>query len=377
MIRFVTRVLAIAGKEVLHVRRDVRTLYLALGMPVVLLVLFGYGVSFDLGEIPILVVDQDDTEASRALVQRMTAAGEMIEVARVSDPSEVAARFERGEGSAALIVPRGFARDLGAGRPTSVQLLVDGSDNATATQVIAKADALLASAGAALTIGALRSPGAATPPIEARVTTWFNPGGRSALFLVPGLTAYVLAIVAVLLTALTIAREWERGSMQQLFATPVSRVEIVIGKLLPYLALGVVAALLVLASGAWLFDVPMRGDPAVLALASLLFLLGMLGQGLLISVIARNQMVATQVATMSSMLPSMLLSGFMFPIENMPLPLQAISSVVPARYFVDALRGVLLRGNGAAELWRDLVALAVFAIAVLALATLRFRRQLA
>jgi ABC-2 type transport system permease protein len=194
---------------------------------------------------------------------------------------------------------------------------------------------------------------------------------------VPGLTAYVLAIVAVLLTSLTVAREWERGSMQQLFATPVSRLEIIVGKLLPYLALGIIAVLLVLASGAWVFDVPLRGDPMVLAVTSLLFLLGMLGQGLLISVITQNQMVATQVATMSSMLPSMLLSGFVFPIENMPLPLQAISHVVPARYFVDALRGVLLRGNGFPELWDDVLALAVFAVLVLVIATKRFRRVVA
>lgn len=373
MRRFVTRVLAIAGKEVLHVQRDVRTLYLALGMPVVLLLLFGYGVSFDLDEVPIVVIDQDGTHASRGLVRRMLGSGELLEVARAIDPRDVPAFFERGEAAAALIVPRGFARDLGAGRGTSIQLLVDGADSATATQVIAKADSLLAVIGAELASGGARP----SVPIEARVTTWFNPAARSALYLVPGLTAYVLAIVAVLLTSLTVAREWERGSMQQLFATPVSRLEIIVGKLLPYLALGIVAVLLVLASGAWVFDVPMRGDPMVLAAVSLLFLLGMLGQGLLISVVTQNQMVATQVATMTSMLPSMLLSGFVFPIENMPLPLQAISHVIPARYFVDALRGVLLRGNGFAELWADVLALAVFAALVLVIATKRFRRVIA
>lgn len=373
MRRFVTRVLAIAGKEVLHVRRDVRTLYLALGMPVVLLLLFGYGVSFDLEEIPVVVVDQDGSTASRELLRRVLGSGEMSSVAWVSDPSEATAFFERGEAAAALVVPEGFGRDLALGLTTSVQLLVDGSDNATATQVIAKADAMISAIGAEIAAGGARP----SPPLEARVTTWFNPGGRSALYLVPGLTAYVLAIVAVLLTALTVAREWERGSMQQLFATPVSRLEIIVGKLLPYLGLGLVAALLVLASGAWVFDVPLRGDPWVLAAASLLFLLGMLGQGLLISVVTQNQMVATQVATMSSMLPSMLLSGFVFPIENMPLPLQAISNVVPARYFVDTLRGVLLRGNGFAELWGELAALGVFATLVLAIATKRFRREIA
>lgn len=373
MTRFLTRVVAMASKEVLHVRRDVRTLYLAIGMPVVLLLLFGFGVSFDLDDVPVAIVDQDGSAASRELIRRLTGASEMREVVRIEDPGRAHVLFQRGGIAAAIVVPPDFGRDLEVGRGTSVQVLVDGSDNSTAQQVITKTDALVAAIGAELVAG----PARITPPIQARVTTWFNPAARSALYLVPGLTAYVLAIVAVLLTALTVAREWERGSMQQLFATPVSRLEIVIGKLLPYLALGAIAVLLVLASGAWVFDVPLRGDPGVLAVASLLFLLGMLGQGLLISVVTRNQMVATQVATMSSMLPSMLLSGFIFPIENMPLPLQVISNVVPARYFIDALRGVLLRGNGWAELWPDLLALAIFASVVLLGATTRFRREIA
>lgn len=377
MTRFLTRVLAMASKEMLHVQRDVRTLYLALGMPVVLLLLFGYGVSFDVDEIPVVIVDEDNTAQSREFIGKVTASGEMIEVARVFDAHCVSTFFERGEASAALIIPRGFGREMTLGRGPVVQLLVDGADNATANQIIAKTDALMAVAGAEMTAREHRLTSQQRPPLEARVATWFNPGARSALYLVPGLTAYVLAIVAVLLTALTVAREWERGSMQQLYATPISRLEIIIGKLLPYLALGIIAVLLVLAAGAWVFDVPMRGDPLVLAIASLLFLLGMLGQGLLISVVTQNQMVATQVATMSSMLPSMLLSGFVFPIENMPLPLRAISHLVPARYYVHALRGVLLRGNGFSELSSDLAALLAFAIVVLLVATKRFNRFLA
>lgn len=373
MRRFFIRVMAIASKEVLHVRRDVRTLYLALGMPVVLLLLFGYGVSFDIDHVPIVIVDQDGTATSRELVRRMLASEEMVEIARTTDTGVVEGYFLRGEAAAALVIPPGFGRELRAGQPTEVQFLVDGADNSTATQVLTKADALLAAIGSEMAAGGMRP----NLPIEARVITWFNPQARSALYLVPGLTAYVLAIVAVLLTALTIAREWERGSMQQLFATPVSRLEIIVGKLLPYLGLGIVAVLLVLAAGAWVFDVPMRGDPIVLAVSSLLFILAMLGQGLLISVVTQNQMVATQLATMSSMLPSMLLSGFVFPIENMPVALQVISNVVPARYYIDALRGVLLRGNGFAELWPDLVALAVFATIVLTIATQRFKRELA
>jgi ABC-2 type transport system permease protein len=257
-----------------------------------------------------------------------------------------------------------------------VQLLIDGSDNSSAVQARTRAEAAINTLGRALAsehrVQAVRA-----PRIEARTFTRFNPEGRSAVFLVPGIAAYVLAMVAVLLTALTVAREWERGSMMQLFATPVGRLEIVIGKLLPYLVLGALAVLLVLSAGGWVFDVPFRGSAATLALLALLFLIGMLGQGLLISVLTQNQMVATQVATMSSMLPSLLLSGFVFPLENMPTVLQYLSRVIPARYFVAGLRGVLLRGNGIAELWPEALLLAAFATVMLGLSTLRFRRTIA
>jgi ABC-2 type transport system permease protein len=227
----------------------------------------------------------------------------------------------------------------------------------------------LASGGAAISM--------MNAPIEARSWTRFNPEGRSAVYLVPGITALVLAIVAVLLTALTVSREWERGSMAQLFATPVGRLEIVLGKLLPYMLLGTLAVLLVLAVGSWVFNMPFRGSAPTLALVALLFISGMLGQGLLVSVVARNQMLATQMATLSSMLPSLLLSGFVFPIANMPKPLQLISMIIPARYFIDALRGVLLRGNGIAQLWPDAVALALFSAFMVLASTLRFRRTIA
>jgi ABC-2 type transport system permease protein len=185
-----------------------------------------------------------------------------------------------------------------------------------------------------------------------------------------------LAIASVLLTALAIAGEWERGSMEQLFASPVGRLEIVLGKLGPYLAMGLMQFLLVLAVGAWAFDVPIRGSLPLLLVISVLFLAGMLGQGLLISVVTRNQLVATQAATLSSLLPSMLLSGFLFPIENMPKVLQVLSLAIPARYLVHAMRGAMLKGTGFAELWQDVAAQAVFAVAILALATVRFKRRL-
>jgi ABC-2 type transport system permease protein len=195
--------------------------------------------------------------------------------------------------------------------------------------------------------------------------------------MVPGLVVYLLAISAVLLTALTVAGEWERGSMEQLFASPVGRLEIVIGKLLPYLVLGLVEFQLVLAFGVTAFDLPIRGSGLLLSVAGVLFLLGMLGQGLLISVVTKNQLVATQAGALSALLPSLLLSGMIFPLDSMPLPLQALAKLIPAQYLLHALRGILLKGNGLAEVWPDLAALAIFATAVVAISTARFKRRLA
>jgi ABC-2 type transport system permease protein len=205
----------------------------------------------------------------------------------------------------------------------------------------------------------------------------YNPASKSALFLVPGLIALIQSLMAVLLTALTVAREWERGSMEQLFATPVGRFEIVVGKLLPYFGVAMIQLLLILASGTWFFAVPLRGSFLLLLGISSLFLMATLGQGLVISVLTKNQMVATQVSAISSMLPSMLLSGFVMPIDNMPVALQWFSNIVPARHYIHALRGIMLRDVGARDVAADAIALAVFAAVMIAISTVRFRRKLA
>ncbi|NMC72187.1 MAG: ABC transporter permease, partial [Myxococcales bacterium] len=218
--------------------------------------------------------------------------------------------------------------------------------------------------------------GAVAAPLAARVRLLFNPALRSAVFFVPGLMAFVLYVAGILLTALTIAREQERGNLEQLFATPVGRLEVMLGKLLPYLALGALQALLVLAFGMSVFDVPLRGSLGVLALGTLLFLAGALAQGLFISTVAGSQQVATQIGAISSLLPGILLSGFVFPIDHMPALLRWIASVFPVRYYVDLLRGVMLRGNGIGALWGDFLGLGLFCLVAVALATLRFRRRL-
>lgn len=369
--RFWERVGAIAGKEVVHIRRDARTQYMAVVMPVVMLLLFGYAVSFDIDRLPLTVSDQDGSDASRTLARAFFAAKDFEEVRSVG-PDEAESLFRNGTALAALIIPRGYGADLARGRPAQAQLLVDGADSVVANQVLSKAAAVTRTETQRLAGGA-----AFTPPLQVKVWTRFNPSGKSTHFIVPGLAAFLLAVAAVLLTALAVSGEWERGSMEQLFASPVGRVEIILGKLTPFLVLGLVQFLLVIAVGVSIFDVPIRGNPLLLFLVGLLFLIGMLGQGLLISVVAKNQQVATQAGALSALLPSMLLSGMLFPIENMPRVLQYVAVVIPARYLVHGLRGIMLKGSGIELLWRDLFALTVFATAILTLATVRFRRRVA
>ncbi len=371
--RSLVRIGAMASKETIHILRDPRTLALALAMPVLMLFLFGYGVSTDLDRMPIAVADQDRSDASRALARAFEASHEFQVVAH-RDAGGAEALFRDGSAVAALVVPRGYQEDLLRGRKTPVQLLVDGADPVVANQVLTKADGVLRAESQRLGGAAFAR---LEPPIQARTWTRYNPEARSALFMVPGLSAFLLAITAVMLTALAIAGEWERGSMEQLFASPVGRLEIVLGKLLPYLALGLLELQLVLAFGAVAFDLPVLGPGWLILLLGLVFLVGMLGQGLFISVVARSQLVATQAGALSAMLPSIILSGMIFPIENMPLPLQLISRLIPARYLVHGLRGVLLKGNGIDVLWPDLLALTLFAVAIVTLATRRFERKLA
>jgi len=367
--RFFRRTKAVAHKEVLHILRDARAIYMALGLPVVMLMLFGYGISQDVDHIAMAVVDQDRTPASRRLSQALVASGDFVRGAELASPDDAEAALRIGKVRAVLVLPQGFARDLGRGMPTAAQLIVDGSDGTTAAVALGDAAGILQASSAARAVKASLGVGP-------RVRVRFNPTLRSTYNMVSGVIVLILAMVASLLTALTIAREWERGSMEQLFATPVGRAEIIIGKLIPYAGLGLVQTLLVMTLGSYMFDVPIRGSLVTLFGCSTLFVLAMLGTGLLTSVIAKSQLVAVQFALMVSYMPVAMLSGFMFPIQNMPGWLQWISMAVPGRYYLTTLRGVLLKGNGLNVLGSDVIALSIFAAGMLALAVWRFRRRL-
>jgi ABC-2 type transport system permease protein len=370
-----TRLLAIARKEAIQLRRDPRSLLLAFALPVLLLVLFGYAISWDVADIRLAVLDQDRSAASRALLDAFRSSGFFSRVQDLERPAEIAPLLERGGAQIVLTVPPDFAARLRAGRPAPLQAIVDGSDANTATIVLGYTEAIVeryAARAGRIEIGAT----AARPAVEPVSRVWFNEELESRNMIVPGLVAVIMMIIAAMLTSLTIAREWERGTMEQLAATPVTRVEVVFGKLLPYLGIGLVDVVVSTLLGVWLFEVPFRGSPALLMALSFLFLTGALGLGLFISAAARSQILATQIAMIATFLPAFLLSGFMFAIEVMPGSLRAITYLIPARYFLVVTRGIFLKGVGLDVLRDQALLMVAFAGVGLALAVLKFRKEL-
>jgi ABC-2 type transport system permease protein len=367
------RLLAMARKELIQLRRDPRSLILAFLLPPFLILFFGYAISFDVDDIRLVVVDQDHTQQSRRLVDAFTSSGYFTVTERLATSREAGERLARGRALGALVVPPRFTSDLAAGRPAPVQLLLDGSDANTATIALNYARAIVAEHAARARVDARRL----VPPARAETRVWYNETLESRNMVVPGLIAVVISIVAALLTALTLAREWERGTMEQLVATPVGRVEVLLGKMLPYFGICLFNVGLTVAAGLFLFQVPFRGSLVLLFFTSCLFLAGALGFGILISAVARTQMLATQIAMLTTYLPAFMLSGFIFAIPNMPPVLQGITYLFAARYFVTITKGIFLKGTGLDELWVSVLSLAVYALMGLALAWRAFRKEIA
>jgi ABC-2 type transport system permease protein len=367
------RTLAIARKEWIQLRRDPRSMILAFALPLFLLLFFGYAITWDVRELRIAVVDEDGGQRARSLVEAFEASGYFRVASRPRTAGDTERLLGHGRVIAVLVIPPGFSRDLGAGRPAPVQLLVDGSDANTATIALGYADAIVAGYSRQLVLQGRR----VEAPLMPETRVWYNPTLESRNMIVPGLIAVIMSIIAAMLTALTIAREWERGTMEQLAATPVHRLEVVFGKLLPYLGIGMVDVAVAIAAGVTVFGVPLRGSLLLLAGMTVLFLLGALGMGIFISAALRSQLLATQVAIVATYLPALLLSGFLFDIASMPAVLRAITTVVPARYYIAVTRGVFLKDVGIDVLWVQGAAMILFAAAGLGLATLAFRKRIA
>ena len=361
------RLFAIARKEAVQLRRDTRSMLLAFALPLLLLIFFGYAITLDVDELPLAVLDQDRSAASRQLVERLVAGDYFVLERSLQSHDDAEDVLLRGDAVAVLVIPPDFARARASGRSAPVQLLVDGSDANTATIALGYADAIFAAyAGMS-----------AAPPLDVRTRIWYNPELESRNMIVPGLVAVIMAIIAALLTSLTIAREWERGTMEQLASTPVRRGEVVIGKLIPYAVIGAIDVAVTIVAGMLLFDVPLRGSVLLLGALTLLFLAGALGLGLFFSAALKSQLLATQAAIMTTFLPAVLLSGFLYDVDSMPVGVRAVTFLIPARYYVTVTRGIFLKGVGLEVLWPDALAMLVFAAVGLGLATRMFRKEVA
>ena len=366
--------LAVARKELRQILRDRRTLLILLFLPVFFLLLFGYALNFDIRHVQLAVEDRDRSPESRRLISAFVNSGYFDLAATVRSEREIVDLMDRDTIRAALVIPEGLARDLRAGRRVPVQVLINGENANTASTVMSYANAIIITESQqhALDAGVISAAG---PPVRLEPRVWYNPELESALFLVPGLIAYIAMITAVVSTALSVVREKERGTMEQVRMAPIGTLPFIVGKSLPYYVISLLAALGVLLASMVLFDLPVRGPWPALVVALSLFLFGALGMGLLISTIAGTQQVAFQVALLSSFLPTMILSGFVFPIASMPAPLQVVTYVVPARYFLVALRAIVLKGVGLQGVAPSLGALAIFTAVVMGLAAVRLRRE--
>ena len=368
------KTLAVARKEMRQIGRDRRTLLILLFVPVFFLLVYGYALNFDIRNVRIAVQDNDRSTASRDLISSFVNSGYFDLYGEVLNDKEISRVLDRNDVRAVLVIPARFGSDVAAGHPTSVQFIVNGDNANTATTVVGYARGLLSATSARYEAQArLGSPQGPLVNVEPRV--FYNPELRSTLFLVPGLIAYIAMLTAVVSTALSIVREKEVGTMEQVRMSPIGPVPYILGKTIPYFVVSLISAMSIVVAAMVLFDMPMRGSWVVLLGVVSLFLVGALGFGLLISSIADTQQVAFQLALLTSFLPTLMLSGFIFPISSMPEFLQVITHIVPARYFLVALRGIVLKGVGPEVFWSDLVALAIFAVVILGLASLRLRRQ--
>ena len=374
-----TRLIAVARKEIVQILRDARSLIIVLIMPVILVLLFGYGVNLDLKHLPVYVYDQDGSQQSQDLLKRFQAS-DYFEIERVVNTyPDLSRAIDDGRAKMGIVIPWDFSQRLHDGRPAQVQALVDGSDDNTANVLIGYSQAVVQEYSSDIQLEWLRAHGqiAQASPVGVETRTWYNEDLESSAFIVPGVLALVMSVIGSFLTSLTIAREWERGTMEQLVSTPVTPLEIMLGKLVPYFVIGMFDVIVCALIALFWFHVPFRGSFVTLVVSSAMFMIVVLSLGFFISVIAKNQLAASQIALLATFLPAFLLSGFLYAIEQMPIVLQWITRVLPARYYVSVLKKVFLKGTPTTLLYPDLLPLAIFALVLAVVATRSFHKRLA
>ena len=351
---------------------------MAIAMPMLLLVLFGYALTLDVDRVPLVVWDESETQTSRELISRFTGSRYFSLKDYVRSYRALEQAIDSGQALVALVVSRDFAAALASGRAAPLQLLVDGSDSTTATLAIGYAEAVAQAYSQEVTVRHIRRLQGVPlrPPLDLRPRVWFNTDMQSKNFIIPGLIAVIMMIIAAMLTSLTVAREWERGTMEQLIATPLKGPELILGKLLPYFAIGLLDVVLAVLMGEFLFQVPLRGSVALLFGLAAVFLAGALALGMFISIATRNQLLASQLSMVLTFVPAFLLSGFMYAISNMPHVIQLVTYLIPARYFVTVVKAIYLKGVGLEILAGEAVFLSVFALLAVVLANLTFKKKL-
>jgi ABC-2 type transport system permease protein len=351
-------------KELVQLRRDRMTLGLMLGIPAIQLALFGYAIQTEVRHVPTVVLDESRSSESRRLVEVFRNSGNFDIVARVPDRRALAVEIETGRANAALVIPPDFMRDVRRGRPAEAQVIVDAADPLASQAALSGAQLAAAARAGELA-------GGGPSRLDVRVRPWYNPGLRSPVYIVPGIIGVLLSLTLVLITSMAIVRERERGTLEQLIVTPIDKTSLVLGKILPFLLIGYVQITVILVLGRLLFRVPMLGSLPLLYILSV----ASLALGLLMSTLVRSQVQAMQLSFLF-LLPNILLSGFMFPRQAMPEVARWIGAALPLTYFLTILRGVLLKGTGWAELWPEALALVAFAVGLIVLSVLRFRKTI-
>jgi ABC-2 type transport system permease protein len=373
------RLAAIARKEVLQILRDARSIAIVVAMPVMMMLAFGYGISLDVKHLPVYVFDREGSQQSQDLLKRFQASDYFRIVQTVNNYPALVRALDAGRCRLALVVPHDFSDRLNTGRPVSIQALIDATDSNSANLAIAYSQAVIRTYSQQLQFDWIRRHGQndVQPPISIDARTWFNESLESMANIVPGVVAIVMAVVGTFLTALTIAREWERGTMEQLISTPVTALELMLGKLSPYFVIGMLDTCLCAVLGIGWFGVPFRGSWSVFFVSSALFLIVVLSLGYFISVVAKSQLSASQISLFATFLPAFLLSGFLFAIDQMPIAVQAVTYILPARYYMAIIRNVFLKGSAITLLWNDLLPLAFLSCLLVFVATRIFKKKLA
>ena len=372
------RLFAVARKESLHVFRDWRSLYLSLAIPVILIMLFGYALTLDLRKVPTVVWDQSQSRESRDLLSLFAGSPYFSIIGYHDGYKALQLALDRGSAMVAIIVPSDFAQKINGGKKVTIQVIGDGSDANTSRLAMGYASTVGMIYSSNITAKKMQLLGK-TPlaqPVEMVSRSWYNPDLRSQNVIIPGIIAIVMVVIAAMLTSVTIAREWETGTMEQLISTPLKGPELIFGKVMPYFVIGMTDVAIAVAMGKWLFQVPIVGNAGLLFAMAAIFLTGALFWGMTLSIVLKSQVLANQIAIVSGYLPTLILSGFVFAIENMPLPIQFITYIVPARYFIAILRGIYLKGIGLEILWLDALLLSIYAIIMIILANKKFKFKL-